>query len=170
MRLSFNTEAFHLAADVRVRWADTDATGIAYNGAYLTWLEVARVEYFRAVAAFANALALDAPEVQHDLLALYPLSFSLAGCCLDWRAPVRVDTRLRVAIRTSRLGRSAVDQQYRLTRLRDEALVALAESTIVHVDPQTFRSRELPASMRDEVQRFERALGEGSIAHTPRPG
>ena len=39
MRLDLDPSQFHLAADVRVCWADTDAVGIAYNGAYLTYFE-----------------------------------------------------------------------------------------------------------------------------------
>ena len=32
---------------VRVRYADTDQMGIAYNGVYFTWFEVGRTELFR---------------------------------------------------------------------------------------------------------------------------
>ncbi len=33
---------------VRVRYAETDQMGIAYHANYLVWMEVGRVEYFRA--------------------------------------------------------------------------------------------------------------------------
>ncbi len=32
---------------IRVRYAETDKMGIAYNGHYLTWFEVARTEFLR---------------------------------------------------------------------------------------------------------------------------
>lgn len=35
-------------ARVRVRYAETDQMGIAYHANYLVWMEVGRVEYFRA--------------------------------------------------------------------------------------------------------------------------
>lgn len=35
--------------DVRVRFAETDAMGIVHHGAYLPYLEEARVEYLRAI-------------------------------------------------------------------------------------------------------------------------
>jgi len=43
-------EGFTFSTDVRVRFADTDAQGIAHNASYLVWFEVARVEYLRAHA------------------------------------------------------------------------------------------------------------------------
>ena len=41
-------EGFTFSTTVRVRFADTDAQGIAHNSKYFVWFEVARVEYLRA--------------------------------------------------------------------------------------------------------------------------
>ena len=38
---------FSFSTDVKVRFAETDAQGIAHNASYLVWYEVARVEYLR---------------------------------------------------------------------------------------------------------------------------
>ena len=38
-----------VAAEVRVRYADTDRMGVAYYANYLVWFEVGRNEYMRAV-------------------------------------------------------------------------------------------------------------------------
>ena len=38
-------EGFRSAYDVRVRFAETDAQGIAHHASYVVWLEVARVAY-----------------------------------------------------------------------------------------------------------------------------
>ena len=43
-------DGFTFSTPVRVRFADTDAQGIAHNSAYVVWFEVARVEYLRAFA------------------------------------------------------------------------------------------------------------------------
>ena len=34
---------------LRVRFSETDAMGVANNGVYLAWLEIARIEYLRAL-------------------------------------------------------------------------------------------------------------------------
>ena len=36
---------FRFSTEVSVRFAETDAQGIAHNAAYLVWFEVARVDY-----------------------------------------------------------------------------------------------------------------------------
>ena len=49
-------EGFTFETTVRVRFADTDAQGIAHNSAYVVWFEVARVEYLRTFAGGYQAL------------------------------------------------------------------------------------------------------------------
>src|SRR3982750_2093179 len=46
----------YLPNDGCVRFADTDAQGIAHNASYLVWYEVARVEYLREYAGGYQAL------------------------------------------------------------------------------------------------------------------
>ena len=38
-------EGYHFSVDLRVRFSETDAQGIANNAVYLNWFEVARVTY-----------------------------------------------------------------------------------------------------------------------------
>ena len=38
---------FKFHTSVRVRWMEGDAQGIAFNGAYMGYLEIAQAEYFR---------------------------------------------------------------------------------------------------------------------------
>jgi len=38
-------EGFSFSTDVRIRFAETDAQGIAHHASFLVWLEVARVAY-----------------------------------------------------------------------------------------------------------------------------
>jgi Predicted thioesterase len=49
-------DGYSFSTPIRVRFADTDAQGIAHNSAYLVWFEVARVEYLRAFAGGYQAL------------------------------------------------------------------------------------------------------------------
>jgi acyl-CoA thioester hydrolase len=41
---------FHFTAAVRVRFAETDAQGVAHNSNYFVWFEVARVEFLERYA------------------------------------------------------------------------------------------------------------------------
>jgi len=43
-------EGFDFAAEVRVRFAETDAQGVVHNSNYFVWFEVARVEFLERFA------------------------------------------------------------------------------------------------------------------------
>jgi acyl-CoA thioester hydrolase len=45
-----NPEDYPFAAHIRVRFADTDAQGVAHNSNYFIWFEVARVEFLERFA------------------------------------------------------------------------------------------------------------------------
>src|SRR4029078_11191890 len=49
-------EGVTFSVPIRVRFADTDAQGVAHNSTYLVWFEVARVEYLREFAGGYQAL------------------------------------------------------------------------------------------------------------------
>ena len=168
MRLETDPSLFHFSADVRVRWADTDAVGIAYNGAYLTWFEVARVEYFRASMAWKLGCSIDDPRVQDTLFQERGAVFTLAASTLNWRLPARVDQRLRAATRISRIGSTSMDHQLHLTRPSDGAVIALGESTQVRVHPQTLQPMPLDPAMIQDLQGFDAALRSGKAHFPPR--
>ena len=43
-------DGFHFHTEVKVRFAETDAQGVAHNTAYIVWFEVARVDYLAKFA------------------------------------------------------------------------------------------------------------------------
>lgn len=47
--MSTNTHPLVNESRVRVRYAETDQMGVVYHANYLVWMEVGRVEYWRAV-------------------------------------------------------------------------------------------------------------------------
>jgi acyl-CoA thioester hydrolase len=47
---------YPLSHDIRVRFAETDAQGIAHHASFVVWLEVARVAYLQAVAGGYRAI------------------------------------------------------------------------------------------------------------------
>jgi acyl-CoA thioester hydrolase len=66
------------AAHLRVRYAETDAAGIAHHSAYVTWLEVGRVEWLRAAGLSYGELERDGytlPVVELRLRYVSPARF-----------------------------------------------------------------------------------------------
>jgi len=49
-------DGFAFSIPVRVRFAETDAQGVAHNSSYFVWFEVARVEYLREFAGGYQSL------------------------------------------------------------------------------------------------------------------
>jgi len=60
---------YTFSTDVRVRFADTDAQGIAHNASYFVWFEVGRVEYLREYAGGYQALRARGIEAEKQAFA-----------------------------------------------------------------------------------------------------
>ena len=72
-------ESFAFATDATVRFAETDAQGIAHNSVYLVWFELARVEYLARFAGGYQALrdqGLEALVLEAQIRYLVPARFA----------------------------------------------------------------------------------------------
>jgi acyl-CoA thioester hydrolase len=137
-------EGFTFSTTVRVRFADTDAQGIAHNAAYLVWFEVARVEYLRAFAGGYQALR------DRGIEALV-----LEARC-RYLAPARFDDVLEVHARCVVLRGARFRYEYALVR-DDGTLVADGSTEHACVDATTLRPTRVPESLRAAVTAAEAA-------------
>ena len=85
-------DAYPFTTEVSVRFAETDAQGIAHNSVYLVWFEVARVEYLASFAGGYQALreqGIEALVLEAQVRYLAPASFAdtlrIHVRCLDVR-------------------------------------------------------------------------------------
>ena len=124
-------EGFTFSTTVRVRFADTDAQGIAHNASYLVWFEVARVEYLRAFAGGYQALR------DRGIEALV-----LESHC-RYAVPAKFDDVLRVHTRC--VGMRGARFCYEYAILRDDGML-MADGYTEHacVDAQTLRPTRVP--------------------------
>jgi acyl-CoA thioester hydrolase len=125
-------EGYRFSTDVRVRFADTDAQGIAHNASYLVWFEVARVEYLRAYAGGYQALR------DLGIEALVLESFC------RFLVPARFDDVLHVHARC--IGLRGARFRYEYAIVRDDG-TQMAEGWTAHgcVDARTFKPTRVPA-------------------------
>ncbi len=124
-------EGFTFATTVRVRFADTDAQGIAHNAAYLVWFEVARVEYLRAFAGGYQALRGAGIE-----------ALVLESHC-RYAAPARFDDVLELNTRCVGLRGARFRYEYAIVR-DDGLLVAEGHTDHACVDALTLRPTRVP--------------------------
>lgn len=97
---------------IRVRYAETDAMGVAYHSNYLTWFEIGRTEFCREKGFPYRdweeaGILLPAVEV---------------GC--RYKHPARYDDLLEVRTRLSALSPYSLAFSYRIVRQEDGRLLA----------------------------------------------
>ena len=95
---------FHFETEVRVRFAETDAQGIAHNSVYLVWFEVARIDYlarFRGGYPGLRAEGIEALTIESHVRYLAPARFDDR---LDDPRPLRRPARRALPLRL--LGRA----------------------------------------------------------------
>ena len=130
-------EGFTFSVPVRVRFADTDAQGIAHNSAYLVWFEVARVEYLRAFTGGYQALR----DLGIEAIVLESLC--------RYRIPVRFDDELVVNTRCVGLRGARFRYEYAITR--GDELVADGHTEHACVDGVTMRPTRVPEWLANAI-------------------
>lgn len=126
------------AVDVTVRFRDIDAMGHVNNAVYATYLEHARVGYFRDVVGTSLAEA--------DTV--------LAHLSIDYRAPIGLDDgTVEVSVSVPRLGDSSIPMAYEV--VASGAVVATAETVQVVIDRETGESVPIPGGWREAIEAFE---------------
>jgi acyl-CoA thioester hydrolase len=122
-----------------IRWRDMDAFRHVNNSVYLTYLEETRDEWFLEV--LGNGLLLN--------------DFVLARCAIDFRSPLTQDDGdVDVEVRCARVGTSSITMAERVLSVLDGRLAAEAESVVVHLDPESGKSRPLTDAIRVAFNRW----------------
>lgn len=124
-------DGYSFSTTVRVRFADTDAQGIAHNASYFVWFEVARVEYLRAYAGGYQALRDNGVE-----------ALVLETHC-RYVVPARFDDVLNVHTRCRDVRGARFRYEYSIVRA-DGALVADGYTAHACVDAGTLRPTRIP--------------------------
>lgn len=105
-----------VAAEVRVRYADTDAMGVVYHANYLVFFEVGRNELMRAWGL---------PYVEFERRGIL---VPVVSAEVHWRHPARYDDVLAVETRVAQLSPARVTFAYRIVR-REDGLLCCEGST-----------------------------------------
>ena len=137
-------EGFRFTTEIAVRFAETDAQGVAHNAAYLVWYEVARIEYlarFRGGYKGLQEEGYEALTIESHVRYLKPVFF---------------DDRIRVHARCVDIRGARFRYEYVLER--DGEAVADGWTHHAVVDRETLRPTRFPAWLAEAV-----ATAEGSI-------
>ena len=143
-------EGFDFAAEIRVRFAETDAQGVAHNSNYLVWFEVARVDVPRAVRGRLPAAPRPGDRVVRARVAR-------RGTC----QPARFDDRLLVHARCHAVRGARFRFDYAVER--DGTTIADGWTEHATVDAATLRPTRLPA-VADRRDRYGSGFPVGVVA------
>jgi len=134
---------------LRVRWAEVDMQKIVFNGHYLTYIDTAVAEYWRAIG-------LPYPQ---GYVERYGADLFLRKATVEYLGSARYDEVLAVLTRVARLGRSSMTFLFEIHRedpSAGEAALVTAELVYVNAEAKTMKAAPLPDDVRGRVLGYER--------------
>ena len=132
--------AFPVTHTLHPRFRDTDAMGHINNAVYVTYLEVARQEYWKVFTG-----ARDYRRVP----------FILAHVTIDFRSEALVDEVLELGIRCAWIGSRSFAFAYEIREATSRRLVVEATTVQVCYDYTTKTSIPVPDDLRRTLEAFE---------------
>ncbi|MEJ6023243.1 YbgC/FadM family acyl-CoA thioesterase [Ramlibacter sp. PS4R-6] len=127
---------------LRVRWAEVDMQKIVFNAHYLMYFDTAVADYWRA-------LALPYEEAMHSLGG----DIYAKKATVEFHASARMDERLEVGVKCSKIGNSSM--VFTGAIFRDNDLLITCELLYVFADPATQKSKPVPQALRQVLEGYE---------------
>jgi acyl-CoA thioester hydrolase len=125
---------------LRVRYGECDPQGIVFNANYLLYFDVVFTELWRAAVGPWQEM------VERGFDAV------VADAKISFRAPARFDDELELQARIAKLGTTSLTTEIDVVR-EGEVLVS-GSLRHVCVSAETWKKTELPAWVREGLQRF----------------
>ena len=134
-------EGYSFSTEVRVRFAETDAQGIAHHASFVVYLEVARVAYLAAHADGYQAIRDRGVEALTTEVSV------------RYHRAAYFDERLTVWARCTDVRGARFRYEYRIER--EGELVAEAHTSHATVDRETYRPTRVPAWLVEAISKAE---------------
>ena len=133
---------FAFSHTLRVRWAEVDMQGVVFNGHYLTYIDVAFTEYWRATGL------PDAIMQARDGRELF-----VRKSTIEYFSPAHFDDEIVIGCRCAAIGNSSLQMQMQIHR-GDTHLIS-AQLIYVYADVASKTSCAVPAAWREIIDAFE---------------
>ena len=117
---------------------------IVFNGHYLTYIDTANAEYWRAIG-------LPYPQ---GYVERYANDIFLRKATVEYLGSARYDDELQVLCRVAKLGRSSMTFLFEIYRAQEEQPLVTAELVYVNADA-AMQAAPLPEELRERVRRYE---------------
>jgi acyl-CoA thioester hydrolase len=134
-------DGYRFAHHVRVRFAETDAQGIAHHASFVVWLEEARVAY---LAAFAGG---------YQAIRARGIEALTTGVHVEYDRAAAFDDVLTIGVRCAEIRGARFRYEYVVERAGKR--VATGWTTHATVDAATHRPTRVPEWFVEDVLRAE---------------
>ena len=131
---------FSLVHELKPRFRDTDAMGHVNNAVYVTYLEVARQEYWQQMVGTQDYARVP---------------FILAHVACDFSSDARVNETLEIGMRCEWIGDKSFAFEYEIREKTSRRLVLEARTIQVCYDYEAKRSIPMPERLRRALEAVE---------------
>ncbi|MFA3783424.1 acyl-CoA thioesterase [Melioribacteraceae bacterium 4301-Me] len=137
-------EKFKHKIQITVRFSDLDAMGHVNNATYLTYLEEARLSYYKDV------LNMNVRDLEFNAV--------VARIEIDYIHQIKLGDKLEVYSRTSKIGNKSVDLEHVIAIVNNEhkKIAAKALTKLVSYDYKKNESTVIPQAIKNIIEDFEK--------------
>jgi acyl-CoA thioester hydrolase len=135
---------YNFSTTLRVRFAETDAQGVVYNGNYFTYFEVGRVNYFRNLGIKFSWSG----EKKYDI--------TVAEACCQYKSPARFDDELEVFVRVPEIRHTSFIFEYLITRKLTGEIISCGHTVMVILNADTKKPTAIPDEIKNKILEFEK--------------
>ncbi len=135
-------DEYRFFCPIQVRYGDLDAQRHVNNAKYFTYMEQARVAYFRELGLWKGD--------DFDALGII-----LAEASCTYKAPITLGQQVRVGVRAARLGNKSLELVYSIQDGEGAREFATGRSVLVTFDYHQGRSIPIPQAWRQAIETFE---------------
>lgn len=132
--------AQHFRYCLRVRYGECDAQKVVFNARYGDYIDLASIEFLRAV--------LPRPA---DLISGV-FDYQLVKQTIEWKAPIRFDEVAEVSVWCKHIGRTSFILAFEFRIAGQAEVTASAETIYVLVDSATLTKTPLPLDVSQALQ------------------
>lgn len=125
-----------------VRFSDIDMLGHTNNAVYFSYMEEARISYFKE-------LGYDAKDFQKRC----PIILAAASC--DFKSPSFMTEELEIYLGITELKRSSFIMEYEIKEKSSQRLVALGKTTLVTYDFNNHKVISIPEDLKKKIESIE---------------
>jgi acyl-CoA thioester hydrolase len=139
--------AQHFRYRLRVRYGECDAQKVVFNARYGDYIDLASVEFLRAVLPRPADLISGA------------FDYQLVKQTIEWKSPIRFDDIAEISVWCRHIGRTSFTLAFEFRVAGQDAVTASAETIYVLVDSVALTKTPLPLDVTEALQ----AGGAGAV-------